>query len=187
MFKFMESVFVGFYLEIRLVFDIKEEFINIFLQYLYEGCMVLIEDNYKDIEKIGRILQVDSVIKCCLDFYKCFNFFFQYKYDYYDYVEFKYVRQTDMLKFSEKFNKRVTDFKIIGYSGKRQRIYNFDSSLFSVIFRMDDRFFSNFKDFIRSYKMGLVSVFRRINGSVDVVEDGVQIQYVDKDLLFSFL
>lgn len=56
MFKFMESVFVGFYLEIRLVFDIKEEFIYIFLQYLYEGCMVLIEDNYKDIEKIGRIL-----------------------------------------------------------------------------------------------------------------------------------
>lgn len=96
-----------------------------------------------------------------------------------------------MLKFSEKFNKRVTDFKIIGYGGKRQRIYNFDSSLFSVIFRVDDRFgflnFSNFKDFIRSYKMGLVSVFRRINGSVDVVEDGVQIQYVDKDLLFSFL
>lgn len=185
MLKSMESASVGSHLEIRLASDIKEESINTFLQYLYEGCMVLTEDNYKDIEKIGRILQVDSVIKCCSDFYKCLNSSSQYKYDYYDHVEFKHVRQTDMLKFSEKSNKRATDSKITGQSGKRQRIHNSDSSLFSATSRMDDRSgssnFSNLKDPIRPYKMGPASVSRRTNGSVDVVEDGVQIQHVDKD------
>lgn len=185
MLKSMESASVGSHLEIRLASDIKEESINTFLQYLYEGCMVLTEDNYKDIEKIGRILQVDSVIKCCSDFYKCLNSSSQYKYDYYDHVEFKHVRQTDMLKFSEKSNKRATDSKITGHGGKRQRIHNSDSLLFSATSRMDDRSgssnFSNLKDPIRPYKMGPASVSRRTNGSVDVVEDGVQIQHVDKD------
>eukprot|EP00105_Crassostrea_gigas_P003881 XP_011416898.1 PREDICTED: uncharacterized protein LOC105320596 isoform X2 [Crassostrea gigas] len=185
MLKSMESASVGSHLEIRLASDIKEESIHTFLQYLYEGCMVLTEDNYKDIEKIGRILQVDSVIKCCSDFYKCLNSSSQYKYDYYDHVEFKHVRQTDMLKFSEKSNKRATDSKITGQSGKRQRIHNSDSPLFSATSRMDDRSgssnFSNLKDPIRPYKMGPASVSRRTNGSVDVVEDGVQIQHVDKD------
>lgn len=64
----MENVLVGFYLEVRFNFDIKQNFINIFLQYLYEGYMMLIEENCKDVEKIVKFLYADSVVKCCVDF-----------------------------------------------------------------------------------------------------------------------
>ena len=70
MLKSMECASVGSHLEVRLASDIRQESVHIFLQYLYEGFMMLTEENYKEIEKIGRILQVDSVIKCCADFYE---------------------------------------------------------------------------------------------------------------------
>ncbi|XP_061181265.1 uncharacterized protein LOC133189879 [Saccostrea echinata] len=185
MLKSMESASVGSHLEIRLASDIKEESINTFLQYLYEGCMVLTEDNYKDIEKIGRILQVDSVIKCCSDFYKCLNSSSQYKYDYYDHVEFKHVRQTDMLKFSEKSNKRSMDSKNTSQGGKRQKVLNSDSPSFGANPKTDDLpgppNFNSPKDHNRPFKIGPASMSRRPNGGVDVVEDGVQIHHVDKD------
>ena len=182
MLKSMEGASVGSHMEVRLASDIREESLHTFLQYLYEGCMLLTEDNYRDVEKIGRILQVDSVIKCCADFYKCLTSSSQYKYDYYDHVEFKHVRQTDMLKFSEKSNKRPTDSKSAGQSGKRAKIQNSDSPLFSATSKNDDRSGpSNLKDSIRPYKMGPASVSRRTNGSMDIVEDGVQIQHVEKD------
>lgn len=185
MLKSMESASVGSHLEIRLASDIKEESINTFLQYLYEGCMVLTEDNYKDIEKIGRILQVDSVIKCCSDFYKCLNSSSQYKYDYYDHIEFKHVRQTDMLKLSEKSNKRPVDSKTTSQGGKRQKVQSSDSPSFGASPKVDDRTglsnLINSKDALRPYKMGPASVSRRPNGSGDIVEDGVQIHLVDKE------
>lgn len=35
--------------------------------------MTFIEENCRDIEKMGKFLQVESVVKCCLDFYKCLS------------------------------------------------------------------------------------------------------------------
>ena len=51
--------------------DIKQESVNTFLQYIYEGYMMLTEENCRDIEKMAKLLQVDTVVKCCVDFYKC--------------------------------------------------------------------------------------------------------------------
>lgn len=106
MLYFMKNVFVGFNLEVRLVVDIKVDVINIFFQYLYEGFMMLIEENIKDVEKIVRVLQVDSVLKCCVDFYKCLYAGDKYEYSFYDNVEFKYVRVLDFFKVYER-NKRI--------------------------------------------------------------------------------
>lgn len=106
MLYFMKNVSVGFNLEVRLVVDIKVDVINIFFQYLYEGFMMLIEENIKDVEKIVRVLQVDSVLKCCVDFYKCLYVGDKYEYSFYDNVEFKYVRVLDFFKVYER-NKRI--------------------------------------------------------------------------------
>ncbi|KAK3103379.1 hypothetical protein FSP39_018832 [Pinctada imbricata] len=71
MLQHMENATVGANLEVRLASSIKQESVTAFLQYLYEGFMMLTDDNYKDVEKIGKLLQVESVIKCCIDFEKC--------------------------------------------------------------------------------------------------------------------
>jgi hypothetical protein len=67
----MENASIGTELEVRLSADIKQDAVTTFLQYLYEGFMMLTEENVKHVEKVARLLQVDSVIKCCSDFFKC--------------------------------------------------------------------------------------------------------------------
>jgi hypothetical protein len=47
----MDNASVGSHLEVRLAADIKQEAVNTFLQYLYEGFMMLTEENCKDVEK----------------------------------------------------------------------------------------------------------------------------------------
>ncbi|KAK3101346.1 hypothetical protein FSP39_002872 [Pinctada imbricata] len=69
----MENASLGSHLEVRLSSEIKKDSVLAFLQYLYEGFMMLSEDNCKDIEKIGKLLHVDSVVKCCKDFFKCLS------------------------------------------------------------------------------------------------------------------
>ncbi|KAK3101786.1 hypothetical protein FSP39_006329 [Pinctada imbricata] len=105
MLQSMENASIGSHLEVRLASDIKEESINTFLQYLYEGFMLLTEENCKDVEKIGRLLQVDSVIKCCGDFFKCLStrtgsvdLSEEYRYSNFRDVEFRHVRSSDMQK-----------------------------------------------------------------------------------------
>ena len=65
MLQSMENSIIGSQLEVRLAADIKQEAIDTFLHYLYEGFMMLTDENYADVEKIARILQVDSIIQCC--------------------------------------------------------------------------------------------------------------------------
>ena len=66
----MDNAFLGSHLEIRMESDIKEDSVNTFLQYIYEGFLKLTEENCRDIEKMAKLLQVDGVVKCCVDFYK---------------------------------------------------------------------------------------------------------------------
>lgn len=103
----MKNASVGSNLEVRLAADIKADAINTFLQYLYEGFMMLTEENTKDVEKIARVLQVDSVLKCCADFYKCLHAGDKYEYSFHDNAEFKHVRASDLLKVHER-NKRTS-------------------------------------------------------------------------------
>nr|XP_022314275.1 uncharacterized protein LOC111118864 isoform X3 [Crassostrea virginica]XP_022314284.1 uncharacterized protein LOC111118864 isoform X3 [Crassostrea virginica] len=106
MLQSMDNASMGSHLEVRLASDIKQDSINTFLQYLYEGFMMLTEENCKDVEKIARLLQVDSVIKCCADFQKCLNaatgtpvsMDSQYKYTSYDMLEFRHVRSSGLQK-----------------------------------------------------------------------------------------
>ncbi|XP_078332598.1 uncharacterized protein LOC111123204 isoform X2 [Crassostrea virginica] len=130
MLQSMENAAVGSHLEVRLAADIKQESIQTFLQYLYEGFMMLTEQNCRDVEKIARLLQVDSVIKCCADFNKCLGTKTgqmsandQYKYTFHDMIEFKHVRSSDMQKtVQERSSKRASDYPRPPSPGsKRQR------------------------------------------------------------------
>ncbi|XP_033753452.1 early growth response protein 1-like isoform X7 [Pecten maximus] len=132
MLQSMENAAAGSHLEVRLAADIKQESVNTFLQYLYEGFMMLTEENVRDVEKVARLLQVDSVIKCVADFYKCMHaktgIAFpgtQYKYNFNDLIEFRHVRVTDLQKtVHDGAGKRMSDFPRPGSPGsKRPRLH----------------------------------------------------------------
>ncbi|XP_069132893.1 myoneurin-like isoform X17 [Argopecten irradians] len=133
MLQSMENASAGSHLEVRLAADIKQDSVNTFLQYLYEGFMMLTEENVRDVEKVARLLQVDSVIKCCADFYKCMNAktgapfpgsAYKYSFSGHDLAEFRHVRATGLQKTaSERVIKRVSDFPRPGSPGsKRPRL-----------------------------------------------------------------
>lgn len=129
MLQSMDHVASGSQLEIRLSADIKLLSIQSFLQYLYEGFMMVTEDNYRDIEKIGRLLQVDSVIKCCADFCKTLtektrslSSRDQYPYSFCDMIEFRHVRSSELQKtMSESHVKRSNDMPGYDNSVKRSK------------------------------------------------------------------
>lgn len=119
MLQSMEKSSVGSHLEVRLASDITADSINTFLQYLYEGFMMLTEENCREVEKIARLLQVDSVIKCCADFSKCISLKTgtgnfnneQYRYTFHDMIEFRHVRSSDLQKtVQDKMKRPATDF-----------------------------------------------------------------------------
>ncbi|KAK3103686.1 hypothetical protein FSP39_021012 [Pinctada imbricata] len=131
MLQSMENASMGSHLEVRLASDIKQDSVNTFLQYLYEGFMMLTEENCKDVEKIARLLQVDSIIKCISDFYKCLsaktgcNIDDRYKYSSFDLLEFKHIRASSIQKtLHEAALKRGSDFSRPQSPGnKRQRLH----------------------------------------------------------------
>ncbi|XP_033753416.1 zinc finger and BTB domain-containing protein 17-like isoform X7 [Pecten maximus] len=133
MLQSMENASAGSHLEVRLAADIKQESVNTFLQYLYEGFMMLTEENVRDVEKVARLLQVDGVIKCCADFYKSLKVKtgvtiqpgHNYKYSFQDLVEFRHVRASDIIKSTQdRITKRASEFSRPGSpGGKRQRMY----------------------------------------------------------------
>uniref|UniRef100_A0A8W8ND86 BTB domain-containing protein n=1 Tax=Magallana gigas TaxID=29159 RepID=A0A8W8ND86_MAGGI len=171
----MKNASVGSNLEVRLAADIKADAINTFLQYLYEGFMMLTEENTKDVEKIARVLQVDSVLKCCADFYKCLHAGDKYEYSFHDNAEFKHVRASDLLKVHER-NKRTSEIQPPSPGVKRQRIQSRGSS-------------DSFNDFgasdpwdrvPREGLMGSSSTRNTQPGVIEIMEDSVEIVHSDK-------
>ncbi|KAJ8299051.1 hypothetical protein KUTeg_023111 [Tegillarca granosa] len=131
MLQSMNDATSGSHLEVRLAADIKQDSINTFLQYLYEGFMMLTEENVQDVEKVARLLQVDSIIKCCADFHKCIQkktgtSSSQYKYTFNDLVEFRHVRVSDLQKtMQERMTKRSAEMSRPGSPGnKRPRMHH---------------------------------------------------------------
>ena len=120
MLQSMDGSFSGSVLEVKLTADIQPDSVFTFLQYLYEGFMVLTEGNVKEVEKIAGLLQVDSVTKCCSDFHKvlqqttgtalgttpkcCFHS---------DQAEFRHVRSSGLIRSAENHSafKRGSQFE----------------------------------------------------------------------------
>ena len=132
MLQSMENASIGTELEVRLAADIKQDAVTTFLQYLYEGFMMLTEENVKHVEKVARLLQVDSVIKCCSDFFKCLEkstgkpYNGNYKFDKYDLLEFRHVRATGLQKtYHERLMKRMSESPRLSSptGGKRPRLH----------------------------------------------------------------
>ncbi|XP_062580801.1 zinc finger and BTB domain-containing protein 37-like isoform X20 [Saccostrea cucullata] len=127
MLQTMENATSGSHLEVRLASDISQESVNTFLQYLYEGYMILTEENCHEVEKIARLLQVDSITKCCADFNKCINKSAgaQFRYSFQDQTDFKHMRVSDLFKKQERSVKRTNEIHRPTSPGvKRQRIHS---------------------------------------------------------------
>ncbi|XP_060086260.1 neurotrophin receptor-interacting factor 1-like isoform X4 [Ylistrum balloti] len=198
MLQSMDNASIGSHLEVRLASEIKQDSVNMFLQYLYEGFMMLTEDNHKDIEKIARLLQVDSVIKCCADFCKSLHektglsvySAGQYKYSSHDMLEFKHVRVSGIQKtVQDSMMKRHSDFQRPNSPGsKRPRMHRPGSP--SDGQRGDNMYgHSSHSDSDRVPRLGLGSfpgaAGRNLQpGVVEVIEDSlelVQTEPVERD------
>ncbi|XP_033752932.1 uncharacterized protein LOC117336489 isoform X4 [Pecten maximus] len=198
MLQSMDNASIGSHLEVRLASEIKQDSVNMFLQYLYEGFMMLTEDNHKDIEKIARLLQVDSVIKCCADFCKSLHektglsvySAGQYKYSSHDMLEFKHVRVSGIQKtVQDTMMKRHSDFQRPNSPGsKRPRMHRPGSPSDGP--RGDNMYgHSSHSDSDRVPRLGLGSfpgaAGRNLQpGVVEVIEDSlelVQTEPVERD------
>lgn len=131
MLQHLENASLGSHLEVRMAADIKQSSVISFLRYLYEGFMTLTEENCRDIEKMGKLLQVESVVKCCSDFYKCLSDNTGMKMgsgpqmNFQDSVEFRHVRTSDFQKLAQDMGiKRSLDSA--SPSGKRPRVQRVD-------------------------------------------------------------
>ncbi|KAJ8298943.1 hypothetical protein KUTeg_023003 [Tegillarca granosa] len=152
MLQSMENASVGDHLEVRLAAEIKQDSVNTFLQYLYEGFMMLTEENVRDVEKVARLLQVESIVTCCSDFDKCMRSKMgmlppgaNYKYNFHDQVEFRHVRTTDLQKtVQERMMKRAAEMSRPSSPGhKRQRMHRPSSPPVDVSSLSDHRFSSD--------------------------------------------
>ncbi|XP_061174908.1 uncharacterized protein LOC133184031 isoform X7 [Saccostrea echinata] len=173
MLQHLENASLGSHLEVRMAADIKQSSVISFLRYLYEGFMTLTEENCKDIEKMGKLLQVESVVKCCSDFYKCLSEKTGMKMasgpqmNFQDSVEFRHVRTSDFQKMVQDVGvKRSVDSA--SPSGKRPRIQ-----------RMDDR-----TSMSHSYNS---DPFERGRGStaadvVEILEDSLEVVHKEPAL-----
>ncbi|KAK3102106.1 hypothetical protein FSP39_008855 [Pinctada imbricata] len=186
MLQHMENAAVGSHLEVRMSADIKQESVITFLQYLYEGFMKLTEDNCRDVEKIGKLLHVDSVVKCCADFYKCMSSktgihsYDGSKFDSHDNTDFKHVRFTDMEKtLQESALKRSADMPP-SPGGKRQRVSHPPSP--SMGHRSDDRYsmshsYTSQDAFVGITRQSAGSQYQTQGptGVIEIAEDGVEV------------
>lgn len=124
MLQTMENAAIGSHLEVRLSAEIKPESVQTFLKYLYEGFMMLTGDNYKDVEKIAKLLQVESVVRCCVDFSKCLSektgVPCEKRFGFGENSDSVYVRSSDLLKVQETV-KRHSEEETVSPEGERKR------------------------------------------------------------------
>lgn len=124
MLQTMENAAIGSHLEVRLSPEIKQESVQTFLKYLYEGFMMLTGENYKDVEKIAKILQVESIVRCCVDFSKCLSektgVPCEKRFGLSENSDSVYVRSSDLLKVQETV-KRHSEEETVSPEGERKR------------------------------------------------------------------
>lgn len=131
MLQSMDGAGMGNSLEVKLSSDIQQASVSAFLQYLYDGFMMLTEDNIRDVEKIARLLQVDSVIKCCTDFLKVLDnvlgggikFLPNISLDT-DTAEFRHVRASQLLRSMQNGADRHSAESDVHFKRKRAKVQN---------------------------------------------------------------
>lgn len=129
MLQSMENSTSGSQLEIRVPSDIQRESIMTFLQYLYEGFLMLTEVNCRQVEKLARMLHMDNVISCCADFNKCMSSSSPYIYGPTDQADFKHVRITNLMKVKDISQKRSQSLENSGnVHSKKQRLSSFGTT-----------------------------------------------------------
>nr|XP_011438676.2 zinc finger and BTB domain-containing protein 18 isoform X8 [Crassostrea gigas] len=175
MLQTMENATSGSHLEVRLASDISQESVNTFLQYLYEGYMILTEENCSEVEKIARLLQVDSITKCCADFNKTINKSAgaQFRYSFQDQTDFKHMRVSDLFKKQERSTKRSNEMhRPLSPSIKRQRIHTSSSPKIHDTSSMAESYGATADPWDRVPRLG--SGFQG-PGVVDIREDGFEL------------
>lgn len=175
MLQTMENATSGSHLEVRLASDISQESVNTFLQYLYEGYMILTEENCSEVEKIARLLQVDSITKCCADFNKTINKSAgtQFRYSFQDQTDFKHMRVSDLFKKQERSTKRSNEMhRPLSPSVKRQRIHTSSSPKIHDTSSMAESYGATADPWDRVPRLG--SGFQG-PGVVDIREDGFEL------------
>eukprot|EP00105_Crassostrea_gigas_P020013 XP_011438680.1 PREDICTED: zinc finger and BTB domain-containing protein 16 isoform X12 [Crassostrea gigas] len=175
MLQTMENATSGSHLEVRLASDISQESVNTFLQYLYEGYMILTEENCTEVEKIARLLQVDSITKCCADFNKTINKSAgaQFRYSFQDQTDFKHMRVSDLFKKQERSTKRSNEMhRPLSPSVKRQRIHTSSSPKIHDTSSMAESYGATADPWDRVPRLG--SGFQG-PGVVDIREDGFEL------------
>lgn len=93
----MENYSFGSLLEIRVESDMTKESVMAFLQYLYEGYLMLTEENYIYVENLARSMHIDSIVSCCKDFSKSILSSRSKNHGRTDKADFKHVRKTNLL------------------------------------------------------------------------------------------
>ncbi|XP_011448002.3 serine-rich adhesin for platelets isoform X1 [Magallana gigas] len=97
MLQSMENYSFGSLLEIRVESDMTKESVMAFLQYLYEGYLMLTEENYIYVENLARSMHIDSIVSCCKDFSKSILSSRSKNHGRTDKADFKHVRKTNLL------------------------------------------------------------------------------------------
>nr|XP_034325732.1 uncharacterized protein LOC105342684 isoform X4 [Crassostrea gigas] len=112
----IENYTCGSLLEIRVESDMTKESVMAFLQYLYEGYLMLTEENYIHVEKLARSLHIDSVISCCKDFSQSILSSSSNIQEPIDQADFKHVRITNLLKVLGSSQKRPYEYSDSDFS-----------------------------------------------------------------------
>lgn len=97
-----DNASTGSVLEVTLPSDIQSQSVYMFLEFLYQGHMILTEENIQSIERIARLLHVEDVLKCCSDFTKTLKSehseTYQDLFNFHDLVGVNHVRVTNFIK-----------------------------------------------------------------------------------------
>ncbi|XP_065940661.1 zinc finger protein 236 isoform X3 [Magallana gigas] len=115
----MEAYSFGSLLEIRVDSDITKESVMAFLQYLYEGYLMLTEENYCHVEKLAHSMHIDSIISYCKDFNQSILSSRSDIHETTDQADFKHVRTTNLLRVLDSSQKRLHESSVNGDSSKR--------------------------------------------------------------------
>ncbi|XP_052687935.1 uncharacterized protein LOC128166641 isoform X6 [Crassostrea angulata] len=115
----MEAYSFGSLLEIRVDSDITKESVMAFLQYLYEGYLMLTEENYCHVEKLAHSMHIDSIISYCKDFNQSILSSRSDIHETTDQADFKHVRTTNLLRVLDSSQKRLHESSVNRDSSKR--------------------------------------------------------------------
>ena len=144
---------------------------------------MLTEENCRDIEKMAKLLQVDSVVKCCVDFYECLKAKTGVnaggpKMNFHDCADFKHIRTSAIHKTeSDVGNKRPgSAHRPLSPGSKRQKVH--DSSVVNFMGQDVDNRHNRGSRLDRDHRSGSRTGHDDVD-IVEIVEDSLDFVYKD--------